>query len=138
GSGTDADPLIGWDTPLVAALDDLKGNCCFNWTSLVFKKNIAVNFGKYHNTLYRGTHGTVLKSSVNEPVMRFTGTTVSGIFDGDSRFNNRVENIILDGMGVAPSCLQLDRQHHGTLSDVSIRGSINYGFHFRFSILSEF
>jgi hypothetical protein len=123
GSGTAADPYVGWDTTTPWA-----ANTEFKFPSGVFQYNSTLNLayaGIYlHGANYRGT------------VLKFTGSGNCISFDGGvTGFNNpHLENLTIEGNPSATNGIYTDNAQYGVLKNIVIRNVSGAGLRSLFGV----
>jgi hypothetical protein len=124
GSGTDADPYVGWDTAITWA----------EYTEYYFPKGVF----QHSVSLSLAYPGIVLRGSGSGTVLKFTGTSVCVRFDrsGLSGVNGIImENFLIKGNPNATYGIFLTNCHRTTFRNITVVDVTQFGFDINFSVL---
>lgn len=141
GAGTYASPYTGWEAPLRAYIDSIKGNCTILFPSGVYLDQVGFKWAKYSNTAYLAERGTILMST-QSTIASFVGEIVNVQPGWKHSYGIIFTGFILDGGNSANSAfankgMYLGAVHH-SIFRVEVRNVLQAAFEFGFSVCNDF
>jgi len=130
GTGTWADPWLGWEAPLEAISAP---NQTYEFPG-VYGHSVTWTPILYWNNHYKGELGTIFKYTGSARCVELI-PTITTPDTGLTAFGNIFENMIFDGGGTATDGLYVTSVHHSTFRNLYVRNvtGIKFGFYFAVS-----